>query len=57
MRLFAFAAVLALIGLAVTPAVAEPGCSGHKSAKVTYPATALEPTAPQTPVPATGNGG
>ncbi len=57
MRIFALAAVLALIGLAATPAIAGPGCTGYKSAKVTYPATALEPTAPQTPVPTTGSGG
>ncbi|HXV25330.1 MAG TPA: hypothetical protein VED46_13845 [Alphaproteobacteria bacterium] len=57
MRIFVLAAALALIGFTAAPVFAGPGCSGYKSAKVSYPATALEPTAPQTPVPATGDGG
>lgn len=57
MRIFALVAALALIGLTLTPALAGPGCGGYKAAKVTYPATALEPAAPQTSIPSTGNGG
>ncbi len=57
MRIFAFAAVVALIGLVAGSAVAGQGCIGYKPAKVTYPTTALEPVAPQTPVPSSATGG
>lgn len=57
MRIFAFAAVVALVGLVAGSAVAGPGCVGYKSTKVTYPTTALEPVAPQTPIPSSATGG
>ena len=57
MRIFAVATVLALIGLAATPVLAGPGCSGYRASKITYPATAADPVAPQTPIPPTATGG
>lgn len=57
MRVLAIAVTGVLVAIAAAPALAGPGCAGYKAAKVTYPATALEPAAPQTPVPSTGGGG
>ena len=47
----------AMLALTATAAVAGSGCVGYKAARVTYPATALEPTAPQTPIPSSRTGG
>jgi hypothetical protein len=58
MRLFAASlAMAAVLAASIAPALAGPGCSGYKAAKVTYPATALEPAAPQTPIPTSRTGG
>lgn len=57
MRVLAIAVTGLLVAIAAAPALAGPGCVGYKAAKVTYPATALESAAPQTPVPSTGGGG
>jgi hypothetical protein len=47
----------ALLAAASAPALAGPGCGGYKAARVTYPATAMEPSAPQTPLPSKSGGG
>lgn len=58
MRLVAATLSLAaILALTAASAIAGPGCVGYKAARVTYPATALEPTAPQTPVPSSRTGG
>lgn len=58
MRLVAASLFLAaLLVLPAAAAVAGPGCAGYKAVKVTYPAAALAPTAPQTPIPSSRTGG
>jgi hypothetical protein len=58
MRLVAASLTLAtILAMTATAAMAGPGCAGYKAAKVTYPATALEPAAPQTPIPSARTGG
>jgi hypothetical protein len=58
MRLVAASLVLAaLLVLSATAAVAGPGCAGYKAVKVTYPASALAPPSPQTPIPSSRAGG
>jgi hypothetical protein len=57
MRLAAASLSLALLLAAAAPALAGPGCAGYKAAKITYPAAALDPAAPQTPVPPSRTGG
>jgi hypothetical protein len=58
MRLTAVSLSLtAVLAMASAPALAGPGCSGYKPAKTTYPATAMEPSAPQTPLPSKAGGG
>ena len=58
MRLIAVSLSLAAMLAAVcAPAFGGPGCGGYKAAKTTYPATAMEPSAPQTPLPSKSGGG
>ena len=46
-----------MLAAVCAPAFGGPGCGGYKAAKTTYPATAMEPSAPQTPLPSKSGGG